>query len=164
MGYQEEQIDWLANVALQNVPEDYTTVIVGHIHADAMKDSVDEDNIYGDHYYNVDLVNQVINDFMRGTSSMVTSNTKNWEVSVKSDFTSQGKRIMAGYIHGHQHQDNYTSDLGFNNIGITCSVGSDASNPSDDGWVVVSVDPVNQTIQLRSFGHATSRNFKFING
>ncbi|WP_285110022.1 BppU family phage baseplate upper protein [Pediococcus sp. AC40] len=164
MGYQEEQINWLANVALQNVPEDYTTIIVGHIHADAMKDSVDEDNIYGDHYYNVDLVNQVINDFMRGTSSMVTSNTKNWEVSVKSDFTSQGKRIMAGYIHGHQHQDNYTSDLGFNNIGITCSVGSDASNPSDDGWVVVSVDPVNQTIQLRSFGHATSRNFKFING
>jgi hypothetical protein len=164
MGYQEEQIDWLANVALQNVPEDYTTVIVGHIHADAMKDSVDEDNIYGDHYYNVDLVNQVINDFIRGTSSMVTSNTKNWEVSVKSDFTNQGKRIMAGYIHGHQHQDNYTSDLGFNNIGITCSVGSDASNPSDDGWVVVSVDPVNQTIQLRSFGHATSRNFKFING
>ncbi|OIM96551.1 hypothetical protein BIY40_00445 [Pediococcus acidilactici] len=37
MGYQEKQIDWLANVALQNVPEDYTTVIVGHIHADAMK-------------------------------------------------------------------------------------------------------------------------------
>jgi hypothetical protein len=164
MGYQEEQINWLANVALQNVPEDYTTVIVGHIHADAMKDSVDEDNIFGDHYYNVDLVNQVINDFMRGTSSTLTSTTKNWEVSVKADFTNQGKRIMAGYIHGHQHKDNYTSDLGFNNIGITCSIGSDASNPSDDGWVVASVDPVNQTIQLRSFGHATSRNFKFING
>lgn len=164
MGYQEKQIDWLANVALQNVPEDYTTVIVGHIHADAMKDSVDENNIFGDHYYNVDLVNQVINDFTHGTSSMVTSKTKNWEVSVKSDFTNQGKRIMAGYIHGHQHKDNYTSDLGFNNIGITCSIGSDASNPSDDGWVVVSVDPANQTIQLNSFGHATSRSFKFING
>ncbi len=95
---------------------------------------------------------------------MVTSKTNNWEVSVKSDFTNQGKRIMAGYIHGHQHKDNYTSDLGFNNIGITCSIGSDASNPSDDGWVVVSVDPANQTIQLNSFGHATSRSFKFING
>ncbi|WPQ69025.1 BppU family phage baseplate upper protein [Weissella paramesenteroides] len=163
MGYQEEQINWLANVALQNVPENYTTVIVGHIHADAMKDSVDENNIYGDHYYNVDLVNQAINNFMRGTSSTLTSTTKDWEVSVKADFTSQGKRLMAGYIHGHQHKDNYTSDLGFNNIGITCSIGSDASNPSDDGWVVVSVDPANQTIQLRGFGHATSRSFKFIN-
>ncbi|MDE3751885.1 BppU family phage baseplate upper protein [Pediococcus pentosaceus] len=165
MGYRQTQIDWLASTALQNVPEDYTTIIVGHVHAHARTGaSVDEGDIYNDHYYNIDLVDQVISDFMHGTSSTLTSTTKNWEVSVKTDFTNQGKRSMGGYIHGHQHQDNYTSDLGFNNIGITCSIGSDTSNPSDDGWVVVSVDPTKQTIQLRGFGHAETRSFNFING
>lgn len=165
MGYRQTQIDWLANTALKNVPEDYTTIIVGHVHAHArMGANVDEDDIYTDHYYNIDLVDQVINDFMHGTSSTLTSTTKNWEVSVKTDFTSQGKRIMAGYIHGHQHQDNYTSDLGFNNIGITCSIGTDIKNPSEDGWAVISVDPTKQTIQVRGFGRAETRSFNFING
>lgn len=164
MGYRQEQINWLANTALQGVPEDYTTIIIGHVHAHARTGAnVDESDIYSDHYYNIDIVDQIISDFMHGTSSNLTSTTKNWEVSVKTDFTSQGKRIMGGYIHGHQHKDNYTSDLGFNNIGITCSIGGDRNNPDDDGWVVVSVDPVKQTIQLRGFGHATSRSFKFIN-
>ncbi|MBF7139935.1 BppU family phage baseplate upper protein [Pediococcus pentosaceus] len=165
MGYRQTQIDWLANTALKNVPENYTTIVVGHVHAHArMGSNVDEDDIYTDHYYNIDLVDQVINDFMHGTSSTLTSTTKNWEVSVKTDFTSQGKRIMAGYIHGHQHQDNYTSDLGFNNIGITCSIGTDVNNPSEDGWAVVSVDPTKQTIQVRGFGRAETRSFNFING
>ena len=165
MGYRQEQINWLANTALQNVPEDYTTIIVGHVHADARTGaSVDEGDIYSDHYYNINLVDQVISDFMHGTSSNLTSTTKNWEVSVKTDFTSQGKRIMAGYIHGHQHQDNYTSDLGFNNIGITCSISGDRNHPDDDGWVVVSVNPTKQTIQLRGFGRAETRSFNFING
>ncbi|MCG7196706.1 metallophosphoesterase family protein [Pediococcus pentosaceus] len=165
MGYRQTQINWLANTALQNVPKDYTTVIVGHVHAHArMGANVNEDDIYTDHYYNIDLVDQVISDFMHGTSSTLTSTTKNWEVSVKTDFTNQGKRIMAGYIHGHQHQDNYTSDLGFNNIGITCSIGIDVKNPSDDGWAVVSVDPTKQTIQVRGFGRAATRSFNFING
>lgn len=165
MGYRQTQIDWLANTALKNVPEDYTTIIVGHVHAHArMGANVDEDDIYTDHYYNIDLVDQVISDFMHGTSSTLTSTTKNWEVSLKTDFTSQGKRIMAGYIHGHQHQDNYTSDLGFNNIGITCSIGTDVKNPSEDGWAVISVDPTKQTIQIRGFGRAETRSFNFING
>ncbi|MCM6819743.1 BppU family phage baseplate upper protein [Pediococcus pentosaceus] len=165
MGYRQEQINWLANTALQNVPEDYTTIIVGHVHADARTGaSVDEGDIKSDHYYNIDIVDKIINDFMHGTSSNLTSTTKNWEVSVKTDFTSQGKRIMAGYIHGHQHQDNYTSDLGFNNIGITCSIGTDVKNPSEDGWAVVSIDPTKQTIQVRGFGRAETRSFNFING
>lgn len=165
MGYRQEQINWLANTALQNVPEDYTTIIVGHVHADARTGtSVDEDDINSDHYYNIDIVDKIISDFMHGTSSTLTSTTKNWEVSVKTDFTNQGKRIMAGYIHGHQHKDNYTSDLGFNNIGITCSIGTDVKNPSDDGWAVISVDPTKQTIQVRGFGRAATRSFNFING
>ena len=165
MGYRQTQIDWLANTALQNVPEDYTTVIVGHVHAHARTGAnVQEDDIYNDHYYNIDLVDQVINDFMRGTSSTLTSTTKDWEVSVKADFTNQGKRIMAAFIHGHQHQDNYTSDLGFNNIGITSSIGSYINNPSGDGWAVISVDPTKQTIQVRGFGRAETRSFNFING
>lgn len=151
MGFQETQLKWLAEIALKNVPEDYTTVIVAHIQAEDLSNGKDE------FYYNQDCLEQIINDFMQGKSSVISSDTKDWEVDMQTDFTSQGPRMFAGYIHGHQHKEVYNSDLGFNNIGVTCAV-----DPETTAWNVITIDTTNHKVILKGFGRATNRKFDYL--
>ncbi|MGK4034839.1 metallophosphoesterase family protein, partial [Pediococcus acidilactici] len=151
MGFQETQLKWLAEIALKNVPEDYTTVIVAHIQAEDLSNGKDE------FYYNQDCLQQIINDFMQGKSSVISSDVKDWEVDIQTDFTSQGPRMFAGYIHGHQHKEVYNSDLGFNNIGITCAV-----DPETTAWNIITIDTTNHKVILKGFGRATNRKFDYL--
>ncbi len=151
MGFQETQLKWLAEIALKNVPKDYTTVIVAHIQAEDLSNGKDE------FYYNQDCLEQIINDFMQGKSSVISSDTKDWEVDMQTDFTSQGPRMFAGYIHGHQHKEVYNSDLGFNNIGVTCAV-----DPETTAWNVITIDTTNHKVILTGFGRATNRKFDYL--
>lgn len=151
MGLQETQLKWLAEIALKNVPEDYTTVIVAHIQAEDLSNGKDE------FYYNQDCLQQIIKDFMQGKSSVISSDTKDWEVDMQTDFTSQGPRMFAGYIHGHQHKETYNSDLGFNNIGVTCAV-----DPETTAWNVITIDTTNHKVILTGFGRATNRKFDYL--
>ncbi|MGK4034600.1 phage baseplate upper protein [Pediococcus acidilactici] len=151
MGFQETQLKWLAEIALKNVPKDYTTVIVAHIQAEDLSNGKDE------FYYNQKCLQQIINDFMQGKSSVISSNTKDWEVNMQTDFTAQGARMFAGYIHGHQHKETYNSDLGFNNIGVTCAV-----DPETTAWNVITIDTTNHKVILTGFGRATNRKFDYL--
>lgn len=151
MGFQETQLKWLAEIALKNVPEDYTTVIVAHIQAEDLSNGKDE------FYYNQDCLQQIINDFMQGKSSVISGDVKDWEVDLKTDFTAQGQRMFAGYIHGHQHKEVYSSDLGFNNIGITCAI-----DPKTTAWNLITIDTVNHKVILKGFGRATNRKFDYL--
>lgn len=151
MGFQETQLKWLAEIALKNVPEDYTTVIVAHIQAEDLSNGKDE------FYYNQDCLQQIINDFMQGKSSVISSDVKDWEVDMQTDFTAQGPRMFAGYIHGHQHKEVYNSDLGFNNIGVTCAV-----DPEITAWNIITIDTTNHKVILKGFGRATNRKFDYL--
>ncbi|MDB8858801.1 metallophosphoesterase [Pediococcus acidilactici] len=151
MGFQETQLKWLAEIALKNVPEDYTTVIVAHIQAENLSNGKDE------FYYNQDCLQQIINDFMQGKSSVISGDVKDWEVDMQTDFTAQGPRMFAGYIHGHQHKEVYNSDLGFNNIGITCAI-----DPKTTAWNLITIDTVNHKVILKGFGRATNRKFDYL--
>lgn len=155
LGYRQEQINWLANVALKNVPEDYTTLIVAHMQSWVKN---------GTNIHNADLVNKIIGDFITGGSTTLTSDDKDWEVNVKTDFTQQGARVLAGWIHGHEHSENIRTDGGYNNIGILASVGlGEAQNwlGDTDGWNLIELDTEKRTLTLKGFGIATDRKFDY---
>lgn len=155
LGYRQEQINWLANVALKNVPEDYTTLIVAHMQSYVKN---------GTNIHNADLVNKVIGDFITGGSTTLTSDDEDWEVNVKTDFTQQGARVLAGWIHGHEHSENIRTDGGYNNIGILASIGlGEAQNwlGDTDGWNLIELDTEKRTLTLKGFGIATDRKFDY---
>lgn len=155
MGYMQEQINWLANVALKNVPEDYTTLIVAHMQSWVKN---------GTNIHNADLVNQVVSNFVQGQAGTVSSADTDWEVNVPTDFTTQGPRLLAGWIHGHEHAENIRTDGGYNNIGIIASI-----NPlsvtdfkgDNDGWNLIELDTEKRTLTLKGFGTATDRKFSY---
>ena len=159
MGYRQRQLEWLANTALQNVPADYTTVIVAHVHADATTAEGTVDDHKHDMYYNVNLMVQIVNDFKYGRSSNVIGTIKDWKVSIKTDFTNQGPRNLAGFVHGHRHLELFNNEIGFNNIGITCSI--DKAVNQVDAWDIITIDTNNKKIVLKGFGRATDREYDY---
>lgn len=162
MGYRQEQLNWLANVALQNVPEDYTTVIFSHIQANIPDYENDENYANHDTHRNQDILIQIIKDFMAGSSSSLTGNIEDYEINLKTNFTEQGKRIFAGYIHGHEHVEDATTDLGFNNIGCFASYNVKGVSTGDtDAWQTISIDRTNRKLIIKGFGRATNRTFSY---
>lgn len=155
MGYRQQQLDWLANTALQNVPEGYVTLIVSHIQGDVISDVAK--------YYNQDVVSEIINSFRNGTKVNIVRDVEDWKVNVNVDFSSQGKRDFGAYIHGHQHKEVVNSANGYNNIGVTCSLSpmENLGTPQEDAWDIITVDSVNRKIMLRGFGRATDREFNY---
>lgn len=161
MGYRQEQLNWLANVALQNVPEDYVTIIFSHIQADIPSYENDGNNNHDSHY-NQDILIQIIKDFMAGSSSSLTGNIKDYEINLKTNFVTQGKRNFAGYIHGHEHIEDVTTDLGFNNIGFFSSYNVIGNYLGDtDAWQTISIDQTNRKLIIKGFGRATNRVFSY---
>ncbi|MEH1648217.1 hypothetical protein AAHB41_09135 [Pediococcus pentosaceus] len=161
MGYRQEQLNWLANVALQNVPEDYVTIIFSHIQADIPSYENDGNNNHDSHY-NQDILIQIIKDFMAGSSSSLTGNIKDYEINLKTNFVTQGNRNFAGYIHGHEHIEDVTTDLGFNNIGFFASYNVIGNYLGDtDSWQTISIDQTNRKLIIKGFGRATNRVFSY---
>lgn len=155
MGYMQEQINWLANVALKNVPEDYTTLIVAHMQSWVKN---------GTNIHNADLVNQVVSNFVQGQAGTVSSTNPDWKVNVSTDFTAQGPRLLAGWIHGHEHAENIRTDGGYNNIGIIASVNPPSVTNykgDNDGWNLIELDTEKRTLTLKGFGTATDRKFSY---
>lgn len=161
MGYQQEQLDWIANTALQNVPEDYTTIIIGHCGAEPTPYDDDlSDPIHG-HHTNQAQLNQIINNFINGKAETITNDVTDFEINVKTDFTAQGPRVMAGYIHGHDHKENYSTTVGFNSIGVINSFGPSWRYGDNDGWNLITLDAENHKLIFKGFGLATNRTIVY---
>ncbi|MDY8106047.1 hypothetical protein [Pediococcus pentosaceus] len=161
MGYRQAQLDWIANTALQNVPENYTTIIIGHCGADPTPYDDDLSDLTHGHHTNQAQLNKIINNFIKGTSETVTNNVKDFEINVKTDFTAQGPRVMAGYIHGHDHKENYSTTVGFNSIGVINSFGPSWRYGDNDGWNLITLDTQNHQLIFKGFGLATNRTIVY---
>ncbi|MCV3318997.1 phage baseplate upper protein [Pediococcus pentosaceus] len=163
MGYRQKQLDWLANIALQNVPEDYVTIIVAHVQATPGQYDDDLTDPMQSHYTNQKQVNQIINDFKNGQSSVITNNVKDWEINVKTNFVQQGKRDMAAWIHGHLHYEESTTSNGFNDISCISSIpytGFD-NGSKNGGWSLFTLDRDSRKLKITGYGMATNRNFSY---
>lgn len=161
MGYRQEQLDWIANTALQNVPEDYTTIIIGHCGADPTPYDDDLSDPTLGHHTNQAQLNQIINNFINGKAETITNDVTDFEINVKTDFTAQGPRVMAGYIHGHDHKENYSTTVGFNSIGVINSFGPSWRYGDNDGWNLITLDAENHKLIFKGFGLATNRTIVY---
>lgn len=163
MGYQQKQLDWLANIALQNVPEDYVTIILAHVQATPSKYDDDLTDPTQSHYTNQKQVNQIINDFKNGQSSVITNDVKDWEINVKTNFVQQGQRDVAAWIHGHLHYEESTTSNGFNDISCISSIpytGYDKGS-KNGGWSLFTLDRDNRKLKITGYGMATNRSFNY---
>ncbi|RWY85800.1 BppU family phage baseplate upper protein [Pediococcus acidilactici] len=164
MGYRQEQLDWFANVALQNVPEDYVTIIC--VHSPATPTANDDTNLTDytvTHYTNQAQLNQIIKDFINGQSSVITNNVEDWEIKVQTNFVAQGKRDVAGYIHGHYHYEELTTNQGFNNISCVSAIPYTGFNKGaqNGGWTLFTLDRDNRKLKSTGYGLATNRTFDY---
>lgn len=165
MGYRQDQLDWLANIALQNIPEDYATIVVVHAQATPTgNDDTDLSNGMIGHHTNQAQVNQILNDFKNGQSSVVTNSVKDWEVNVKTNFVTQGKRDLVAWIHGHLHYEEYTTSNGFNDISCIAAIGTNTPDKWDEtegGWTLFTLDRTNRKLITTGYGLATKRTFTY---
>ncbi|KRO09967.1 phosphodiesterase [Paucilactobacillus hokkaidonensis] len=157
MGYQQAQIDWLANTALTGVPDDYVVMVVGHIPAAAV----------GSDQNNQTLINQILNAFQSGQAIHALSTDVDWPVDVSANYSAQGSRTVVAYVNGHLHQEFLTQNLGFTSVSVTSSIndGRDGT-PYDgktniDGWDVISIDRDNAKINITGFGRAKNRSAQY---
>ncbi|MGX7202399.1 hypothetical protein BCR22_07420 [Enterococcus plantarum] len=151
---QQEQLKWLADVALK-VPTDYHVIVFGHC---PLQETI---------FDNRECLIKILEAFKLGTSVPIKSVYPDHLVNFTANFTKQGPATLIGYICGHWH------DEGFNQIGnsikftqMRCLNGgfSDPTlidTPQEDCWSVLSVDTVGKKVNVYGFGRATDRSFTY---
>jgi predicted MPP superfamily phosphohydrolase len=161
-GYREEQLKWLANVALQNVPNDYHTMIVTHVH---LSES-DKDNGNGTFEYhpNHDVLIKIIDSFKGGLITELKETKTGFVVDFVVDFSEQGPREFIGFFCGHCHK-NFLTQAGtfnvyWNDLSMTRS-DSDFGTTSEDSFNVISVDTTTKTVNILGYGRSDDLTFTY---
>lgn len=161
----QEQLNWLVNVALANVPSDYHVVVMGHCPLNMNQDGGKQDA--GGHYINLTIVANVLTAFKNGAKYEGNSAENDFPVNIVADFTTQGPRNLVGYFCGHTHRDAVTTYNGLSIVEVTCSVfyNNDKSRfletPTEDGFDVIQIDTKNRNVNIHGFGYAKSRSVKY---
>ena len=166
----QEQLNWLVNVALANVPSDYHVVVMGHTPLNAnyeggWHDTIDNDDIRG--YHNLTLVADVLNAFRDGAKVEINSTEENFPLNITADFTNQGPRNLVGYFCGHTHRDAVTTYNKFSIIEVACSVFYDnvksrfVETATEDGFDVIQIDTTNRNVNIHGFGYCENRSVKY---
>ncbi|QLL69797.1 BppU family phage baseplate upper protein [Lactobacillus sp. 3B(2020)] len=166
----QEQMNWLYNVALANVPADYHVVVMGHtpLNANAnggWHDGIKNNDTIG--YHNLTLVADLLCAFRDGSKVELNSTEANFPLNLEADFTKQGTRNLVGYFCGHTHQDEITTYNGLSIVEVACSVFYNnfksrfVDTPSEDGFAIVQVDTVNRKAHIHGFGYSQSRSVSY---
>ncbi|QLL69606.1 metallophosphoesterase [Lactobacillus sp. 3B(2020)] len=166
----QEQMNWLYNVALANVPVDYHVVVMGHtpLNANASggwHDGINNNDTIG--YHNLTLVADLLCAFRDGSKVELNSTEANFPLNLEADFTKQGPRNLVGYFCGHTHQDEITTYNGLSIVEVACSVFYDnfksrfVDTPSEDGFAIVQVDTENRKAHIHGFGYSQSRSVSY---
>lgn len=152
-GFQQDQLNWLANTALK-VPNGTTVVITSHHPIDGTLDTVTG-------VINHDVLLQILNDFVAGKSGSVSGTNSDVPVSVSYNFNGAG--LIAGVLSGHRHLDSNVTKNGINFIETRCSSSAldamikekrwdDVGTPLEDAFDIVSIDTTAKTIDLKRVG------------
>jgi predicted MPP superfamily phosphohydrolase len=161
-GYREEQLTWLVNVALQNVPADYHTMIVTHVHLS----ETDKDNGNGTFEYhpNHTALIAIIDAFKDGVRTNLSNSLTGFELNFTADFSAQGPREFVGFFNGHCHKNFLTKAGTFNvywtDLSMTRS-DSDFGTSSEDSFNVISVDTATKTVNILGYGRSSDATFTY---
>ncbi|WP_265489813.1 metallophosphoesterase family protein [Lactiplantibacillus plantarum] len=164
-GYQNQQLNWLANQALK-VPDNSWQVMIfthcplpGTFEVAAGQPQLSQ--------YNSDVLIGIINAFQSGTKYSQADAGRTFPINVTCDYTSQGKAIVIGLFNGHIHRDGQMTYDGINCIETAASLCS-SLNPgrikdtiAEDCWDIFSVDTANRKIHAYRFGYGADRDFTY---
>lgn len=180
-GVNQDQVEWLCEVALQ-VPTTTHVLIATHY---PLWDARNGINTRG----NMPQIRSILEAFKNGTSvsvlktstEMLDVNADGQVVVVQSDafnldysydFSSQGARTIIGCCAGHNHSDDMTVINGIH-YWTTIAGYNDPSlpvyNPDEDivlqsfGYALdlVAIDTTNRTVTMRRFGYGDDRSFSY---
>lgn len=156
---QQEQMDWLIDVALKNVPSDYHTVVIGH--CPLYHGWTDR----GAKQINHEFIKNVLLAFQRGTSFIGTSGEIDFPLSINCDFSGQGSRKLVGFFGGHTHSEMIDDWDGVKNITCLHSVdhpnSKNAHTTKEDAQTIISIDTKTNTVNLIGYGRATNRSYNY---
>lgn len=161
----QEQLNWLVNVALANVPSDYHVVVMGHCPLNMNQDGGAQDA--GGHYVNLTIVANVLTAFKNGAKYEGNSAENDFPVNIVADFTTQGPRNLVGYFCGHTHRDAVTTYNGLSIIEVACSVFYNnvksrfLETATEDGFDVIQIDITNRNVNIHGFGYCENRSVKY---
>ncbi|MBF7125639.1 metallophosphoesterase [Pediococcus pentosaceus] len=152
-GFQQDQLDWLANTALK-VSEGTTVVITLHHPVDGTLAS-------DSHVINHNVLYQILSGFAEGKAGSASGTNSDVPVSVAYSF--EGAGLIAGVLSGHRHLDSNVTKNGINYIETRCSSSAldsmikdarwnDAGTPLEDAFDIVSIDTTAKTIDLKRVG------------
>lgn len=160
----QEQLEWVANTALQNIPADTHVMIFGHapMHNNTVGDERDK-------FYNFDILAGIISAFKTGSKYVGGSSITDFNANVTADFTAQGAREFVGYFCGHYHMEWLGEFLGVKQAILLNSVCSKdqgsvdriLNSDTEDAQTIVSVDTVNKKVDLIGFGAASDRSYNY---
>lgn len=153
--YSQQQINWIANVALMNVPADYSVFIVAHAPINN-KDAKQ---------YNNDMMKSVLDAFCTGGSYNGSSSTEvpnELRISVNCNYTTQGTRKIAGFLAGHIHTESIMPLTNFTLSTVTCDANKVANligTADAMAFQVVTIQP--DKVLFNGFGRATDREYSY---
>ena len=160
--YSQGQINWLANVALKNIPEGYQIAVVTHAPLPYGYSPSSESKMY-----NQTIIKGLLDAVATGTSYSGTSSSDTpteCQVTIAADFNSQGVRPVVGFFGGHVHQEIIKPLDHFTNCVVLADANIDKANVgtiNEVGITVVTVDPTNRKVTLSGLGRATNRQFTY---
>lgn len=167
VGYSNEQLNWLANTALQ-VNDGWSVIVLTHDSPVQLQNSS-----FDGHNNSTQLV-EILESFKAGTSTNITyTDTKHsglFSVNVTTNFNKAGNII--GVLSGHAHCDDSKTVNGINYIQILCAyidvVNEYSGFPnrpafSDKAYVfdIGLVDTTNRKLTLARIGYGDNREFSY---
>lgn len=160
--YSQDQINWLANVALKNIPDGYQIAFVTHAPLPYGYYPGSEGRMY-----NQTVIKGLLDAVATGTSYSGKSDTdtpKECQVSIATDFRSQGARPIAGFFGGHVHAEIIKPLDHFTNCIVLADANIDQGNVgtiNELGITVVTIDTAHRKVTLNRLGRATDRQFTY---
>lgn len=154
-GFQETQLNWLANEALQ-APEGYGVLITMHWPVNhTVYDYADDIMI------NHSVLKTILEDFAAGCDVKEVTSSGDLPVDIKYQF--KGKGNLIAVLSGHRHLDQQVTMNGINYVLTRCSLSTGDNmirekrmtyegTPLEDAFDVVSVDTTARTMTLTRFG------------
>lgn len=156
--FRQEQLDWLANVALKNLASGYQVIITSHVplyHGWQVTDNAP---------INHDIVGGIIHAFMSGSAFTGNSTKTDFEINISADFSSQGPRKLVGWFSGHNHFYARYNWEGINIVIIDFSAGNnsgDLGTDKEDAISMIEVDTKTNAVTIKGWGRAASSSYTY---
>ena len=157
-GFRQDQLTWLAEIALQVPGKDWTVVLCTH---EALQHNKE-------FYYNTDLLLGIINAFRKHTAfrgSTHYDEITGYDAAVSVDFTDKGGDF-AIWVGGHWHKDLYQIRDGV--IAISCESDSLVSVPNgeigttdEQAFDMFTIDKTAHKIHITRIGRGADREFTY---